>query len=112
MRLTASHRACEQVMIPSPRGEHGVEPSLRSPATLNDRNLDVPSAPERDVPISSPLANDVVTSLALQWDTAHPLHKGNSARSPTGADLFGPFLTPALRYQKIKFKIPGMIPWG
>jgi ABC-type transport system substrate-binding protein len=37
-------------------------------------------------------ANDVVTSLALQWDAAHPLHKGNTGAFSYWSGLFGPFL--------------------
>ena len=37
-------------------------------------------------------ANDVVTSLAVQWDAAHPLHTGNTGGFTYWSGLFGPFL--------------------
>jgi ABC-type transport system substrate-binding protein len=37
-------------------------------------------------------ANDVVTSLGLQWDAAHPLHKGNTGAFSYWSGLFGAFL--------------------
>jgi len=37
-------------------------------------------------------ANDVVTSLVLQWDAAHPLHKGNTGAFSYWSGLFGPYL--------------------
>jgi ABC-type transport system substrate-binding protein len=37
-------------------------------------------------------ANDVVTSLNLQWDAASPLHKGNTGAFDYWSGLFGTFL--------------------
>jgi ABC-type transport system substrate-binding protein len=37
-------------------------------------------------------ANDVVTSLNLQWDAANPLHKGNTGAFDYWSGLFGTFL--------------------
>lgn len=37
-------------------------------------------------------AADVVESLALQWDAAHPLHKGNTGAFSYWSGLFGTFL--------------------
>lgn len=37
-------------------------------------------------------ANDVVTSLILQWDAANPLHKGNTGAFSYWSGLFGTFL--------------------
>lgn len=37
-------------------------------------------------------ANDVVLSYALQWDAAHPLHKGNTGAFEYWTYLFGTFL--------------------
>lgn len=37
-------------------------------------------------------ANDVVLSLGLQWDAAHPLHKGRDGSFTYWSSLFGPFL--------------------
>ncbi|MFZ5881262.1 MAG: ABC transporter substrate-binding protein [Chloroflexota bacterium] len=37
-------------------------------------------------------ANDVVLSLILQWDAAHPLHTGNTGAFSYWSGLFGPFL--------------------
>lgn len=39
-------------------------------------------------------ANDVVVSYALQWDAAHPLHKGRSGAFEYFPGLFGGFLNP------------------
>ena len=40
-------------------------------------------------------ANDVVATLALQWDAANPLHKGNTGAFDYWAGLFGGFLNAA-----------------
>ena len=37
-------------------------------------------------------ANDVVLSYAVQWDAAHPLHKGNTGAFEYWTYLFGAFL--------------------
>ncbi|HQV94361.1 MAG TPA: ABC transporter substrate-binding protein [Anaerolineales bacterium] len=37
-------------------------------------------------------ANDVVTSLVVQWDAANPLHTGNTGGFSYWSGLFGPFL--------------------
>lgn len=37
-------------------------------------------------------ANDVVLSFAVQWDAAHPLHRGHEGRFDTFASWFGGFL--------------------
>ncbi len=37
-------------------------------------------------------ANDVVTSLVIQWDAAHPLHTGNTGAFSYWSGLFGAFL--------------------
>ncbi|HSR29438.1 MAG TPA: ABC transporter substrate-binding protein [Anaerolineae bacterium] len=37
-------------------------------------------------------ANDVVTSLSLQWDAAHPLHVGNTGAFSYWSGLWGPYL--------------------
>ena len=37
-------------------------------------------------------ANDVVTSLGLEWDAANPLHKGNTGAFDYWSGLFGTFL--------------------
>jgi ABC-type transport system substrate-binding protein len=37
-------------------------------------------------------ANDVVVSYAMQWDAAHPLHKGNTGAFEYWTYLFGAFL--------------------
>ncbi|HSR21222.1 MAG TPA: ABC transporter substrate-binding protein [Anaerolineales bacterium] len=39
-------------------------------------------------------ANDVVTSLALQWDAAHPLHTGNTGAFTYWSSLWGGYLNP------------------
>ena len=37
-------------------------------------------------------ANDVVTSLSVQWDAANPLHTGNTGAFSYWSGLFGAFL--------------------
>ena len=39
-------------------------------------------------------ANDVVLSYALQWDTQHPLHVGNTGNFEYFPGLFGGYLNP------------------
>jgi len=39
-------------------------------------------------------ANDVVMSMAVQWDADHPLHRGDSGDFATFQSLFGGFLDP------------------
>jgi peptide/nickel transport system substrate-binding protein len=39
-------------------------------------------------------ANDVVTSLIVQWDAANPLHKGNTGAFTYWSSLWGGFLNP------------------
>jgi ABC-type transport system substrate-binding protein len=39
-------------------------------------------------------ANDVVMSFAVQWDAAHPLHKGRTSVFEYWSGLFGGFLNP------------------
>jgi len=42
-------------------------------------------------------ANDVVLSYAVQWDAAHPRHRGRDGRFRAFADRFGPFLNAPAR---------------
>jgi ABC-type transport system substrate-binding protein len=39
-------------------------------------------------------ANDVVMSMAVQWDADHPLHRGESGDFATFRSLFGGYLDP------------------
>ncbi len=39
-------------------------------------------------------ADDVVTSFAVQWDAANPLHKGRTGDFTYFSSLFGGFLNP------------------
>ena len=39
-------------------------------------------------------ANDVVTSYAVQWDAANPLHKARTSVFEYWSGLFGGFLNP------------------
>ena len=39
-------------------------------------------------------ANDVVLSFAVQWDAAHPLHRGEDGKFAPFAARFGGFLNP------------------
>jgi peptide/nickel transport system substrate-binding protein len=93
-----SLRACEQVTEPLLAYEVGgvaVEPSL---ATACNANADLtvwtcnlrPGVKFHDGSMLD--ANDVVMSLLIQWDAAHPLHKGNTGAFSYFSGLWGSHL--------------------
>ena len=93
-----SLRACEQVaqsLLAYEVGGTAVEPALaesyEASADLTEWTFHLrPGVVFHDG--SSLDANDVVTSLVLQWDAASPLHKGNTGAFSYWSGLFGPFL--------------------
>jgi len=93
-----SLRACEQVtqsLLGYEIGGTAVEPVLAESYEANADLTEWTFNLRQGVLFhdgSSLDANDVVTSLALQWDAAHPLHKGNTGAFSYWSGLFGPFL--------------------
>jgi peptide/nickel transport system substrate-binding protein len=93
-----SLRACEQVTEPLLAYEVGgvaVEPSLATACNAND-DLTVWTCNLRQGVNfhdgSSLDANDVVMSMLVQWDAAHPLHIGNTGAFSYFSGLWGSFL--------------------
>jgi len=93
-----SLRACEQVteaLLSYEVGGLAVEPGLATGCTANE-DLTVWTCTLREgVKFhdgSAFDANDVVMSLVVQWDAAHPLHKGNTGAFTYWSSLWGPFL--------------------
>jgi peptide/nickel transport system substrate-binding protein len=93
-------RACEQMkesLYAYKVGGTETEPALAESCTPND-DLSVWTCKLRDgVTFHDGAAfdaNDVVTSYAAQWDTAHPLHIGRSGAFEYFPGLFGGFLNP------------------
>jgi len=93
-----SLRACEQVtqsLLGYEVGGTAVEPGLAETYEANADLTEWTFNLRQGVMFhdgSTLDANDVVTSLALQWDAAHPLHKGNTGAFSYWSGLFGPFL--------------------
>jgi ABC-type transport system substrate-binding protein len=93
-----SLRACEQVtqsLLGYEVGGTAVEPGLAETYEANADLTEWTFNLRQGVSFhdgSTLDANDVVTSLALQWDAAHPLHKGNTGAFSYWSGLFGPFL--------------------
>jgi ABC-type transport system substrate-binding protein len=93
-----SLRACEQVLqslLSYEVGGTAVEPGLAESYEANDDLTEWTFNLRQGVSFhdgSSLDANDVVTSLVMQWDAAHPLHKGNTGAFSYWSGLFGPFL--------------------
>ncbi|MBK8420915.1 ABC transporter substrate-binding protein [Candidatus Villigracilis saccharophilus] len=93
-----SLRACEQVtqsLLAYETGGTAVEPSLAESyevsADLTEWTFKLrPGVVFHDG--STLDANDVVTSLAIQWDAANPLHTGNTGAFSYWSGLFGSFL--------------------
>lgn len=95
-----SLRACEQIFESLYAYElNGTEPvpSLATECTAND-DLTTWTCKLRDgVTFHDGAtfdANDVVTTYAVQWDAAHPLHVGNTGAFEYFGGLFGGFLNP------------------
>jgi peptide/nickel transport system substrate-binding protein len=93
-----SLRACEQVtqsLLGYEIGGTAVEPVLAESYEASDDLTVWTFNLRQGVKFhdgSSLDANDVVTSLAMQWDAAHPLHKGNTGAFSYWSGLFGAFL--------------------
>jgi ABC-type transport system substrate-binding protein len=93
-----SLRACNQVTEPLLNYEIGgtaVVPALAESYEPNDDLTEWTFHLRQGVKFhdgSSLDANDVVTSLNLQWDAASPLHKGNTGAFTYWSGLFGTFL--------------------
>ena len=93
-----SLRACEQVLeslLAYKTGGTAVEPSLAESYEASTDLMTWTFHLRQGVKFhdgSSLDANDVVTSLALQWDAASPLHKGNTGAFSYWSGLFGAFL--------------------
>ena len=93
-----SLRACLQVteaLLSYEVGGVGVEPGLAESYEANDDLTEWTFHLRQGVLFhdgSTLDANDVVTSLGLQWDAAHPLHTGNTGAFSYWPGLFGPLL--------------------
>jgi ABC-type transport system substrate-binding protein len=93
-----SLRACEQITESLLRYEVGgtaVESSLAETCTANADLTEWTCVLRKGVKFHNGFsldAADVVASLVLQWDAAHPLHKGNTGAFSYWSGLFGPFL--------------------
>ena len=90
-----SLRACEQInesLLAYEVGGTAVEPSLAESYEASDDLMTWTFHLRQGVKFhdgSSLDANDVVTSLGLQWDAANPLHKGNTGAFSYWSGLFG-----------------------
>jgi ABC-type transport system substrate-binding protein len=93
-----SLRACNQVTEPLLNYEIGgtaVVPALAESYEPNDDLTEWTFHLRQGVKFhdgSTLDANDVITSLNLQWDAASPLHKGNTGAFTYWSGLFGTFL--------------------
>jgi ABC-type transport system substrate-binding protein len=93
-----SLRACEQVtqsLLAYKVGGTEVEPALAESYEPNADLTEWTFHLRKDVKFhdgSTLDANDVVTSLNLQWDAGSPLHKGNTGAFDYWSGLFGTFL--------------------
>jgi peptide/nickel transport system substrate-binding protein len=93
-----SLRACEQVTEPLLNYEIGGTKVVPALAETYEPNKDLTEWTfhlRKGVKFSdgsSLDANDVVTTLNLQWDAASPLHKGNTGAFDYWSGLFGTFL--------------------
>jgi ABC-type transport system substrate-binding protein len=93
-----SLRACEQVyesLLSYEVGGTAVEPKLATACNPNADLTEWTCTLRQDVKFhdgSAFDANDVVFSLQIQWDAAHPLHKGNTGAFSYWSGLWGGFL--------------------
>jgi ABC-type transport system substrate-binding protein len=93
-----SLRACEQItesLLAYEKGGTAVIPGLAETYEANADLTEWTFHLRPDVKYHNGFtldAADVVVSLALQWDAAHPLHTGNTGAFSYWSGLFGPFL--------------------
>jgi ABC-type transport system substrate-binding protein len=93
-----SLRACEQVtqsLLGYEVGGTAVEPQLAESYESNEELTEWTFHLRQGVLFhdgSTLDANDVVTSLSIQWDAANPLHTGNTGGFTYWSGLFGTFL--------------------
>lgn len=93
-----SLRGCEQVtesLLSYEVGGTAVEPKLATACTPNGDLTEWICTLRQGVKFhdgSAFDANDVVFSLQIQWDAAHPLHKGNTGAFTYWSGLWGGFL--------------------
>jgi ABC-type transport system substrate-binding protein len=93
-----SLRACEQVneaLLAYEVGGTAVKPSLATECNANADLTEWTCNLRENVKFhdgSTLDANDVVFSLQIQWDAAHPLHKGNTGAFTYFSALWGGFL--------------------
>ena len=93
-----SLRACEQVtesLLRYAVGGVAVEPALATGCTANAELTEWTCTLRDGVKFHDGSvfdANDVVMSLVVQWDAAHPLHKGNTGAFSYWSGLWGVFL--------------------
>jgi len=95
-----SLRACEQIfesLLSYKTGAAIVEPGLAGMPKVN-ADLTEWTFTLRDGAMFSDgtpvTANDIVTTLNVQWDAAHPLHVGNTGAFDYWSGLFGGFMNP------------------
>jgi ABC-type transport system substrate-binding protein len=95
---TDSLRACAQVIEPLYRFEAGgtrVEPALAESCQANTEMTEWTCKLRSGVRFQDGSimdANDAVMSFLVQWDAAHPFHKGRTGEFAYFEELFGAFL--------------------
>jgi ABC-type transport system substrate-binding protein len=93
-----SLRACEQVteaLLSYQVGGTAVEPGLAEACNANADLTEWTCNLRKNVKFHDGSlldANDVVFTLQIQWDAAHPLHTGNTGAFSYWSGLWGPFL--------------------
>lgn len=93
-----SFRACEQIteaLLSYEIGGTAVEPGLATACEANADLTEWTCTLRKDVKFHNGFtldAADVVVTYQLQWDAAHPLHKGNTGAFSYWSGLFGAFL--------------------
>ena len=93
-----SLRACEQVteaLLSYEVGGTAVEPGLATACNANADLTEWTCTLRQGVKFHDGSlldANDVVMSMVVQWDAAHPLHKGNTGAFSYWSGLWGGFL--------------------
>ena len=101
--MPASLRACVQVVETLYRFQAGstlVEPALAERCEPNTELTTWTCTLRQDVKFHDGTfldANDVVLSLLVQWDAAHPLHKGRTGAFAYFKSFWGNFLNAPAR---------------